>query len=115
MSYLRILRDAKYQCGIDGQFTEPELADWKDLAVKVRNSFASQFNYNPVTYGELPGFDTGSMKIIICHPLWNLQNPKGILKEAVAAAGDNIRFLDTFNLLRRPGWCYMGLAREAVP
>lgn len=115
MSYLRILRDAKYQCGIDGQFTEPELADWKDLAVKVRNSFASQFNYNPVTYSELPGFDTGSMKIIICHPLWNLQNPKGILKEAVAAAGDNIRFLDTFNLLRRPGWCYMGLAREAVP
>jgi len=52
------------------------------------------------------------MNVIVVHPLWDIRNPKGILMEAIAKAGTGAKFLDTFNLLRRPGWCYEGLYRS---
>ena len=115
MSYLRIMDDVNHQCGLDGNFVNPELADWMDLAEKVRDNFASQFHCTITTWGELYGFEKENVKIIINHPLWDTQNPKGILKEAIAEAGDGVTFLDTFNLLRRPGWCYMKLSEEVIP
>ena len=115
ISYLRIMDDVTHLCGLDGQFIEPELADWRELAARVRDNFSSQFHYTPVTWGELYGFEAGNMRVIVNHPLWDTQNPNGILKEAIAEAGNGVRLLDTFNLLRRPGWCYMKLAQEVKP
>ena len=108
MVYLRILKDSRYSCGLDGQFTTPELDGWIDFATKLSKNFASQFDDHQFrTWGTLPGFETRIMKVIIVHPLWDTQNPQGILAEAVAAAGDApVRYIDTFNLLRRPGWCH---------
>lgn len=114
LAYLWILNDPHYSCGLDGQFTTPELDGWIDFAVKLSENFASQFGYQPMTWGSLPGFEAGAMRVIIVHPLWDAQNPQGILAEAVeAAGGTSIQYIDTFNLLRRPGWCHMELERSS--
>jgi len=112
LSYLRILHDPQYSCGLDGQFTTPELDGWLDFATKLSGNFASQFDdHQSRTWGTLPGFETRIMKVIIVHPLWDTDNPRRILAEAVAAAGGaSVHCIDTFNLLRRPGWCHTKLA-----
>ncbi|PXF58925.1 MAG: DEAD/DEAH box helicase [Candidatus Methanogaster sp.] len=114
LAYLRILKDPHYSCGLDGQFTTPELDGWLNFATKLSDNFASQFDdHQPRTWGTLPGFETRIMKVIIVHPLWDTQNPQGILDEAVAAAGDtSVSYIDTFNLLRRPGWCHSEIERS---
>lgn len=117
ISYLKVLLDQNYRAGLDGNFTSPELEGWVETAQKLRDSFISYFrNYTPETWGRLPGFSTraGSnvRRFIIVHPLWNTRNPAGILAEAVAAAGGHVDgYIDTFNLLRRPGWCRTQIAR----
>jgi len=114
LAYLRILKDSRYSCGLDGQFTTPELDGWLDFATKLSENFASPFGYQPITWGSLPGFEAGIRKVIIVHPLWDTWNQQGILAEAVeAAGGTSIQCIDTFNLLRRPGWCHMELEKGA--
>ena len=115
LAYLRILKDSQYSCGLDGQFTTPELNGWIAFATKLSDNFASQFDdHQSRTWGTLPGFETRIMKVIIVHPLWDTQNPQGILDEAVAVAGGPsvVQYIDTFNLLRRPGWCHSKLKEE---
>ncbi len=105
LSYLKILLDSGYQAGLDNNFSQIELQGWLDDAVKLRDDFIIYFGYTPQTWGVLPGFIAGTQRYLIVHPLWDTANPIGILREAVTAAGgSNVRFMDTFNLLRRPGW-----------
>lgn len=105
LSYLRILLDNNYRAGLDGDFSSPELTGWLNTALTVRDNFLSYFRYQPETWGILPGFTAGGDRYIVIHPLWDNNRPEGILRDAVSAAGGNIAgFLDTFNLLRRPGW-----------
>jgi len=116
LAYLRVLHDKKYLCGLDGQFKTPELDGWLDFAKKESDTFASQFKYQPYTFGSLPGFKAGNRNIIIVHPLWDTHSPREILAEAVANAGSGpIHYLDTFNMLRRPGWCRIELEKEVNP
>lgn len=112
MSYIRILTDRSHVAGLDGRFDFPELRQWPDIAEKLRNEFAASFNYQPVTLGRLPGFTAGRRKFVIVHPLWDTHNPLGILAEAVLEAGGDLVYLDTFNLLRRPGERHMWMARN---
>lgn len=119
LAYLRILENRNYQCGLNGQFDEPELVDWLDMGAKMRDNFVSQFphtltSWKATKWGMLPGFEIKDRRVIIVHPLWNIENPEGILKEAFAAAGNGTRCIDTFNLLRRPGWCYMELNKDVM-
>jgi len=105
LSYLRILLDSNYRAGLDGDFSLPELTGWVEMARRVRDNFVDYFNYQSEEWGMLPGFTAGRDRYIVIHPLWNTNSPEGILKDAARAAGGNITaFLDTFNLLRRPGW-----------
>jgi hypothetical protein len=119
LAYLRILENKNYQCGLNGQFDEPEQVDWLDKAAKMRDNFVSQFPHaltawKATKWGMLPGFEINGTRVIIVHPLWNIQNPEGILKEAFADAGKGTKCIDTFNLLRRPGWCYMKLNKDVM-
>lgn len=108
-AYLRILYDEGYQCGLDGDFSKPELENWLGLASELRDKVVSLFGYRPTNWGGLPGFEAGSRRVVIVHPLWSTRNPLGILADAVVEAGGETRYLDTFNLLRRPGWCHTTL------
>lgn len=106
LSYLKILLDSRYQAGLDNDFSQIELQGWLDDAMKLRDYFISCFDYTPQTWGRLPGFIAGTQRYLVVHPLWDTENPTGILQSAMTAEGGrrNLRFVDTFNLLRRPGW-----------
>lgn len=106
LSYLKILLDSEYRAGLDNNFSQIELHGWLVNALNLRDNFISYFGYLPQALGDLPGFTAGSQRYLVVHPLWDTENPTGILQAAVTAAGGkkNLRFIDTFNLLRRPGW-----------
>jgi hypothetical protein len=112
LSLLRCLESAAYQCGIDGDFSYPELAEWPELAVQLRDSFCRSFGTQPRDFGPLPGLRVGGHDVVVIHPLWNTRLPRGVLAEAVAVAEDEPRFLDTFNLLRRESWAYQSLGQQ---
>jgi ATP-dependent helicase YprA (DUF1998 family) len=111
LAYLRILFDESYQCGLDGDFSSPELQGWLESATGQRDRLASLFNYRVATWGHLPGFEVGNKKVLIVHPLWSTrERQQGILADATAEAGGGTPiYLDTFNLIRRPGWCHVHL------
>ncbi len=107
ISYLKALLNPNYQAGLDGNFGAPELDGWIGTAGRLRDSFVKCFNYQPVQWAEIPGFIAGSRKFIVVHPLWDFQRANGKLAEAIAESGGDIDdYIDTFNLLRRPGWCH---------
>jgi len=107
VSYLKALINPNYKAGLDGDFSAPELSGWLETAESLRNSFIKYFNYSSVSWAGIPGFIAGTNKYIIIHPLWDASRATGVFAEAIAEAGGTVDgFLDTFNLLRRPGWCH---------
>ncbi|HEU6445186.1 MAG TPA: DEAD/DEAH box helicase [Gaiellaceae bacterium] len=109
LALLSALNSDTYSCGLDGDFTLPELSGWPELAAERRDSFCRSFSCDPRTYGPLPGLRVGVHDVIVMHPLWDTHAPRGLLAQALAAAGEEPRFLDTFNLLRRESWAYQSL------
>jgi hypothetical protein len=111
VSYLKILHNPSYLAGLDGNFNSPELAGWLPLAEKTRDHFINYFGYTPARFGLLPGFIVNRRRFIVTHPLWDTNVPTGILAHAISEAGGTIDgYINTFNLLRRPGWCRKDMA-----
>ena len=113
---LRLMSDNTYKSGLtEIDYQKPELVDWKEFAEDLRDKFVISFsNTSATTFGELPGIIfMDNFKVIIVHPFWNYsshQSEENILTDAIAAAGfENLYFIDTFNLHRRPSWCYSKL------
>jgi hypothetical protein len=115
LGLLRVLADPHHKAGTDGIFTLPELQGWMDFATAVRDNFADSFGFNRRDEAlVLPNFRFGRNKIVILvHPFWDLEywTEDNWLTEIVADAfsrygRDNVKFIDTFNLHRRPAWCY---------
>lgn len=114
MSLIRTLQSSEFRCGLDDDFNQPDLNTWKGMATALRDSFCNSFPAaSPAAsakFGELPGMRVGNRDVVIVHPLWDDSRPDGLLAEAFAACNQsNPLALDTFNLLRRPGWCYQNL------
>ncbi len=112
LSLLRALANNNFWCGLDGDFLSPDLENWLHKAANLRDTFCASFSRcSAQQFGSLPGFQVGSQTVIIVHPMWNRDNCIGLLADAVATveASTQIRYLDTFNLLRRPSWCYQSL------
>lgn len=111
---LRLMADNDYSSGLkEEDYSKPELLDWKNFAFELQQQFISSFKENVIesTFGELHGFTLyGAYRVIIVHPFWNVsvnQPEENILTRAMAEAGiENVYFIDTFNLHRRPSWCY---------
>ncbi len=81
--------------------------------MELQQQFIDSFSENVIgsTFGELYGFTLyGAYRVIIVHPFWNVsvnQPEENILTRAMAESGiENVYFIDTFNLHRRPSWCY---------
>lgn len=112
MSMLRILGDSTYLCGIDGDFSPPELAGWLDFSGSLCATFCQSFpSCEPAEFGPLHGWIVAGRNVILTHPLWNTVRPEGLLAEALAilSADDEVRIVDTFNLHRRMSWVYQRL------
>jgi len=106
LAYLKILYEPNYRVGLDGHFESTELQGWVQHAIRERDNFISYFDYEAVTWGILPGFRVAGRRYLVVHPLWDTWRKDGVLAEAVVAAGGKVEgYLNTFNLLRRPGAC----------
>ena len=111
---LRLMADIDYNSGLkEEDYSKPELLDWKNFALELQQQFIDSFSENVIgsTFGELYGFTLyGAYRVIIVHPFWNVsvnQPEENILTRAMAESGiENVYFIDTFNLHRRPSWCY---------
>lgn len=113
LCFLACLVDQEFDCGLDTEkaFERPFLRDWNTTAVRLAREMVQRFGGNPDenvrTDGALPAFrlEKGSSNwAIVYHPLWDRENPKGILKQAFeeySQDGGQIAFTDTFELARR--------------
>ena len=111
ISLLRSLQSDGVTCGLDNDFTLPDLVEWVDTATKLRNLFCTSFPASVRDFGPLPGLMIGTRQVLIVHPLWDTSYPVGLLAEAMTECEqDNLQVLDTFNLLRRPAWSYQSLS-----
>lgn len=119
LSMLRVMNDSTFVCGVDGNFNFVELRDWLAFATELRNAFAQSFGFtNTAEMKGLPIIKFGRNQrnvIMIVHPFWNLRNFSEAnwlaeiyneIKEHTDSNGGKISIIDTFNLHRRPGWCY---------
>tara|TARA_R110000751_G_scaffold123489_2_gene224385 strand:- start:3735 stop:9791 length:6057 start_codon:yes stop_codon:yes gene_type:complete len=119
LSMLRVMDNSTFVCGTNGNFNFVELQDWLSFATELRNSFAQSFGFsNKAEIQGLPIIKFGRNQrniIMIVHPFWDLKNIreanwlaeiKAEIDEYVAQSGGKISIVDTFNLHRRPGWCY---------
>jgi hypothetical protein len=112
LSLLRCLVSTEYGCGLDDDFSAPELEGWPAMARERRDAFCRSFSCEPRDFAPVAGMRIGGRDVLVIHPLWDTRAPRGILAEALAQAGDSPAFLDTFNLLRRESWAYQSLDRQ---
>ena len=125
MSLLRIMANVRYHCGADGVFNlDPELkypdlnnpgnlVDWSEHAHQLLESFVNNYLdtnyrvYNTDNNGNgLWYIEHGRRCIVAIHPLWDMSNPsQWIINQLARLQDPNPKFIDTFNLERRQGWC----------
>jgi hypothetical protein len=122
LALLRVLADPSARCGLDGAFDDPstvELNGWLPLARARRDSFCQSFDAAfSMDFGALPGFALASgITVIVVHSLWDTGSGiDGIAAEAFVEAADHagnddsVRFIDPFNLERRPSWVYQNIS-----
>ena len=126
ISLMRVLSDGNYLCGADGNFNQfVELNGWLDFATELRNNFAASFGMT--TLDEVQGlpiikWHSKDKNIIMpVHPFWDIKNEradnwineiKNELLEYTRAKGGKLSIVDTFNLHRRPGWCFEKLVKN---
>ena len=125
-SLMRAMNDANYSCGADGDFSSfVELQGWPAFAKMLRDGFAQSFGLRGV--GEIDGLPYMKIgwgahhnTIMLVHPFWDLANLreenwltqiKAELNVQASREGGEVRIVDTFNLHRRPGWCYEKLVK----
>jgi Lhr-like helicase len=120
VAMMRVLSDATYVCGTDGNFNQYiELRDWIAFATELRNSFAQSFGFTHLSeVSGLPVIKFGRNQknvIMIVHPFWDLRNirvanwlaeVKVEIEDYASGRNGTVSIIDTFNLHRRPGWCY---------
>jgi DEAD/DEAH box helicase domain-containing protein len=106
LSFLHTLADAKYLCGLGGEFETPALRSWTALVEqdvwRLERQFARMQSkqFGPVWAVK---FDGSPKWAIVAHPLWDPTSPSGVLLKAVnALGGDPFVVVDSFNLARRP-------------
>lgn len=119
LSMLRVMNDSTFVCGADGNFNFVELQDWLAFAKELRNGFAQSFGFSHTAEIKgLPIIKFGRNQrnvIMIVHPFWNMKDFKEAnwlaeiyyeIIEHTESNGGKISIIDSFNLRRRPGWCY---------
>ena len=107
ISLLQTFISSNYKCGVDDNFSSFELKNWKEGAKNLRDKFCRDFNTQTQDYDSLPGLSIGNKNVIIIHPFWNDKSERGLVASARGKVSDEeVLFIDTFNLLRRPSSVY---------
>ena len=130
ISFLRVLYEPNYVAGTDGKFDNYiELKGWLQDANLLRDNFEESFDFNILKDTDLPVLVSKNklFYVVIIHPFWNCKiNENGKIdiplntwiSEEITKVyqiaqnnGGVIKFIDTFNLQRRPGWCYQQIIK----
>lgn len=120
LGLLRLFTNSEYKCGTDQRFSPfTELNDWLIFIQKAGNTFASSFDLGSCEeLNGLPVLKWGARKrnvIMFVHPFWDLKNIrvdnwlaeiKMEIDDYIRTSGGRLSIIDSFNLHRRPGWCY---------
>lgn len=107
LSFLEALDKPDFACGLDGNFdVSPSLADWPELGKRYATALVNNYRSNGevIEVGKLTAFrfDRNQNRwALVVHPLWDTDNPSGILEEAIRRLGSPPEFADTFELSRR--------------
>lgn len=106
LSFLEALHDPSFRCGLDGSFQSPSLRDWLTLAQRYATELATRYRSNGEVRaaGDLIAFRLDRSRdqwALVVHPLWDLDNPSGVLQNAINDLGIQPQFTDTFELARR--------------
>jgi ATP-dependent helicase YprA (DUF1998 family) len=108
LTYIRAMLDPGFAAGADGDFSAPELTDWRDLAVSAMRRVergATDLNFMPEA--ELPALrrsnSSGDLIIAVRHPLWRTEDASSpLILKMIAKYGSQLRWIDSFDLARRP-------------
>ena len=115
ISYARAFLDPSAQIGGDGDFSAPELADWRAVAEEALSRLAhSSARINLIANGPLPAIAVdhpgGRRVIAVRHPLW--RDTAGasplVVEQARRTFGAETSWIDSFELSRRP---FVAIAR----
>ena len=126
ISYLRTLRSADFDAHVNYESwnarTYPEVADYfrlaEQLAVDIQDWTKGRYKYQDEEGKGLPVLLNERKALVLVHPLWDLKKPGELLEEAVKVAvqftgsSERLRYLDVFNLVRRPAWVKQHLIDE---
>lgn len=107
LSYLHLLANQEFVCGLDGDFSAPSIGDWEALAESAADRYRRRLQEAEVTqFGKLlavrEGPDDKHSWCVITHPLWDTGRPIGLLADALALAPPGSATVDSFTLDRRP-------------
>lgn len=108
LSYLRAMIQPGYSCGLNQvDLQHPELVGWHERATALAENVA-QMRPGSLSAGlhapsGLPclheqGILDAAHALVIIHPLWKHDGPEGLS----LGGGEAVRFIDTFELERRP-------------
>lgn len=114
---IRVLSDASYLSGLDGNWNYIEIKDWPEMADEYGRDFAMtlgiDITQNSSYYRvieNIPIITYNNINIVITHPFWNTKsfpNTSALSKVVAECENSNkVFFVDTFNLNRRMAWCY---------
>jgi DEAD/DEAH box helicase/Helicase conserved C-terminal domain len=106
LSYLRAMVTPKYSCGLSsGESDFPELSGWHDyavglarLAARIRPGLLAAGIHAPSGLPCLREQAGSGATILVVHPLWLTEGYPGV----ALAGGDHVKFINTFELERRP-------------
>ncbi len=108
LGFARALIDPGYTAGADGNFSAPELADWRlmaeDALVRVARGSSDleviKGSALPAVRLTRPG---GNAVIAIHHPFWRIEGTiSPLIEQMFALHPGPVRLIDSFELARRP-------------
>lgn len=108
LSFARAMIDPSYSAGADGDFTTPELIDWRAMAEDALARVArGASDLDVIPGGPLPAVrfrrPAGEAVIAIHHPLWRIEGVTSPLIDQMRSAHPvPVRLIDSFELARRP-------------
>lgn len=109
LSYARAFLEPTAMIGGDGDFSDPELADWREVVTEALARVAKSSSQIQLIEGNaLPAIavnhSNGRRIIVVRHPLWrdDTNTSAPLIDQARGAFGASARWIDSFELSRRP-------------
>jgi hypothetical protein len=107
LSYLRAFFDQSYTAGADGNFSYPELIDWRSLSIDGLNRLTETLSQDSkiMHHEDLPTLEIDingkSIGVIVIHPLWSETIVEAIERREGSKFDLGVIIVDSFTIERR--------------